>query len=170
MMQVFDRLDNSLKITEHPVMTIGVFDGVHRGHQAILRRTVDRAREKKGTSIVLTFSPHPRKVISPNQSPLVLQTLRQKERLIEKHSVDVLFRLPFTQELSLLSPEEFLRQILSTQRIREIYVGDNFRFGHRRAGTFRTLQMLGEKFQFDAYSIMPVDFRGVRISLSLLHI
>ena len=149
-------------------MTIGVFDGVHRGHQAILRRTVERAREKKGTSIVLTFSPHPQKVISPDQSPLILQTLRQKERLIEKLSIDILFRLPFTPELSLVSPEQFVRQILSTQRIREIYVGNNFRFGHRRAGTFKTLQILGEKFQFDVHNIMPVDFRGVRISSTVI--
>ncbi len=77
-------------------MTIGVFDGVHLGHQLILQRLIERAREKNGTSVLLTFTPHPQKIISPAQAPLLLQTRPQKETILEALDVDIMLRLPFT--------------------------------------------------------------------------
>jgi riboflavin kinase / FMN adenylyltransferase len=156
-----NQLHPSLK---HPVLTIGVFDGVHRGHQETLGQVVRRAREKSGTALVLTFDPHPQKMISPDHAPQLLQTPRQKERIMERLGIDVLIQLPFTRRLSLLTPEEFVERIVYNHGIREIFVGDNFRFGHRRAGNFDTLFALGKRFGIDVFPVEPVEFRGSKIS------
>lgn len=155
------RLPNPLP---YPVVAIGVFDGVHRGHQAILRRLVERARSRDGTSLVLTFEPHPQKVIAAGLAPPLLQTPAQKEEILRAFSIGVLIRLPFTRELSLYSPERFAREILVDHGIREIHVGANFRFGHRRAGTFATLAEVGKRFGFEVYAVDAVCFRGTRTS------
>jgi riboflavin kinase / FMN adenylyltransferase len=149
---------------KHPVMTIGVFDGVHRGHQEILGRVVRRAREKSGTALALTFDPHPQKMISPDQAPQLLQTPQQKQRTMNQLGLDVLIQLPFTRRLSLFSPEEFVERILFNQGIREIYVGGNFRFGHRRSGDFQTLSALGKRFGIEVFAINPIEFRDLKIS------
>jgi riboflavin kinase / FMN adenylyltransferase len=156
-----NQLPPSLK---HPVMTIGVFDGVHRGHQATLEQVVRRAREKSGTALVLTFDPHPQKTIAPDKAPLLLQTSPQKQRTIEQLGIDVLIQLPFTRRLSLFTPEEFVERILFNHGIREIFVGGNFRFGHRRSGDFETLSALGKRFGIDVFSVDPIEFRGAKIS------
>lgn len=148
----------------YPVMSIGIFDGVHRGHQKILKRLVERAGEKQGVAVVLTFFPHPRKVISSVDAPPLLQTWEQKEKLLDGLAVDILVRLPFTRNLSLCSPEEFSRKILGGRGIEEIHVGSNFRFGHRRTGNVGTLKALGRELGFDVYEIGPVQFREDRIS------
>ena len=148
----------------YPVMAVGVFDGVHLGHQAILRQVVRLAREKTGTAIVLTFSPHPQKVISPDQAPLLLQTSWQKKVALQAFEIDILIRLPFTRRLSLYSPEQFARHVLADRGILEIHVGENFRFGHRRSGDFKILDSLGRELGFRVSSIAPVMFRNHRVS------
>lgn len=163
-MRIYDSIEEFPKDLPYPVMAIGVFDGVHRGHQAILRRLVERAREKAGTSVILSFHPHPQKVISPADAPLLLQTPRQKEAILESLQIDVLIKLPFNRRFSLLSPREFAHDILFKQGIREIYVGSNFRFGHRRSGDFDTLKRLGQEFGFEVYETEVVCFRGTRVS------
>lgn len=167
-MDIIDDLNRFPRDLKYPVMAIGVFDGVHRGHQTILERLVERAREKQGVSIVLTFFPHPQKVISPADAPPLLQTLEQKERMLEQLAVDILVRLPFTRRLSLYSPETFAHRILHNHGIREIHVGSNFRFGHRRTGDFETLKGLGREFKFDVYEIEQVRFRTGRISSTFI--
>ena len=147
-------------------MTIGVFDGVHLGHQLILQRLTERAKKKNGTSVLLTFTPHPQKIISPSQAPLLLQTRHQKEKILEALDVDIMLRLPFTRRLSLDSPSDFALQILHNHGIREIHVGSNFRFGHRRSGDISTLTSLGEEYRFQVHEIAPVHHRGARISSS----
>ncbi|MEE8349328.1 MAG: bifunctional riboflavin kinase/FAD synthetase [Acidobacteriota bacterium] len=167
-MQIIQSLTDFPRSLSYPVMTIGVFDGVHSGHQLILDRLSQRAREKKGTSVLLTFTPHPQKIISPAQAPLLLQTRHQKERILETKDVDIMLRLPFTRRLSLYSPSEFARQILHNHGIREIHVGSNFRFGHRRSGNIATLASLGEEFRFEVHEIVPVYHHQTRISSSYI--
>ena len=147
-----------------PVMTIGVFDGLHLGHQKILRGLVQRARERDGTSVLLTFTPHPQKVILPGDAPPLLQTFSQKAEMLRGLGVDVTVRLPFTRELSLYSPDQFARKILDYHGIREVHVGRNFRFGHGRKGDFQTLEALGRNSQFSVHPTEPVCCRGSRVS------
>ncbi len=167
-MRTIEELEDWPRDLPHPVMTIGVFDGVHRGHQTILRTVLERARHTGGTSLVLSFDPHPQKVIRPAEAPRLLQTREQKAELLDRLGVDYLIRLPFTRRLSLLDPEQFARQILHHHGIREIWVGGNFRFGHRRSGDFRTLQQLGEKLGFTVREVPPVQVRGFRVSSTLI--
>ncbi len=160
-MQIVEDLPQGLS---YPVMTIGVFDGLHFGHQEILRRLVQRATEKDGTSVLLTFTPHPQKIISPGDAPPLLQTFSQKAEMLRGLGIDVIVRLPFTRELSLYSPEQFVQKILHCHGIREVYVGHNFRFGHGRKGDFHTLEELGHKSLFSVHPIESVRVRGIRVS------
>ena len=165
-MQIIEDLTRFPTSLSYPVMTIGVFDGVHLGHQLILQRLTERAKKKNGTSVLLTFTPHPQKIISPAQAPLLLQTRHQKEKILETLDVDIMLRLPFTRRLSLYSPSEFALQILHNLGIREIHVGSNFRFGHRRSGDIAALTSLGTEYRFQVHEIAPVHHRGTRISSS----
>jgi len=148
----------------YPVLAIGVFDGVHRGHQTILRNLVECAGAMKGSALLLTFSPHPQKVISPGDAPLLLQTRQQKHESLSKLGIDIIVELPFTRRLSMLSPQQFVEQVLFLQEVREVYVGSNFRFGHRRSGDFSLLEKLGEQRLCRVSAVPQVRLRGTRIS------
>ncbi|MDQ6875463.1 MAG: bifunctional riboflavin kinase/FAD synthetase [Actinomycetota bacterium] len=131
------------------VVTIGVLDGVHRGHQVIIDRAVQRARDSELPSLVLTFDPHPSEVVRPGSHPAVLTTPRRKAELIEALGVDVLCVLPFTLEFSRLGPAEFVHQVLVEHlHAAAVVVGANFRFGHRAAGDLTLLRDLGQRFGF----------------------
>ena len=167
-MQIIEDLAEFPPSLSYPVMTIGVFDGVHLGHQLILQRLTERAKKMEGTSVILTFTPHPQKIISPARAPLLLQTRQQKEKILEGLEVDIMLRLPFTRRLSLYSPPEFARQVLHDHGIREIHVGSNFRFGHQRSGDIGTLTSLGEEYRFQVHEIDPVYHGETRISSSYI--
>lgn len=167
-MKIIGNLNQLPPHLAYPVIAVGVFDGVHLGHQAILRQVARQARAKKGTAVLLTFSPHPQKVISPAQAPLLLQSSAQKTAALQAFDIDILIRLPFTRRLSLYSPEQFARHVLADRRIREIYVGENFRFGHRRMGDSNILESLGKKLGFDVYSVAAVKFRSQRVSSTII--
>jgi len=145
-------------------MAIGVFDGVHCGHQKILQQIVERARRNEGTPLLLSFDPHPQKIISSGDAPPLIQTPRQRYNLMAELGVQILVRLPFTRRLSLMKPDEFAKQVLLRLGIREIHVGSNFRFGHRRSGDFSALRQLGQSLGFGVHRIGRVLFRGERIS------
>jgi riboflavin kinase/FMN adenylyltransferase len=131
------------------VLTIGVFDGVHRGHQALIRRTVAAARERDLPSVVLTFDPHPSEVIRPGSHPAQLTTLRRKAEIVEDLGVDVFAVLPFTLELSRLSAHEFVHEVLVDRlHVAAVVVGENFTFGHKAAGDVELLRTLGRRFGF----------------------
>ena len=136
------------------VVTVGFFDGVHRGHQAVVRRAVALAREREVPAVVLTFDPHPSEVVRPGTHPPLLSTAAHRADLMEMLGVDAVLVLPFTVELSKLTPEEFVRQVL-VERLHAVavVVGQNFRFGHRAAGTVETLAELGEKYGFTALAL-----------------
>jgi riboflavin kinase/FMN adenylyltransferase len=130
-------------------VTIGVFDGVHRGHQAIIGHTVKRARDLGLQSVVVTFDPHPAEVVRPGSHPAVLTDPVRKAELIEQLGVDALCVVPFTSEFSRLSPEAFAHDVLvEALHAAVVVVGDNFRFGHRAAGDIALLEGLGRSFGF----------------------
>ncbi|WP_031467340.1 bifunctional riboflavin kinase/FAD synthetase [Sciscionella sediminilitoris] len=131
------------------VLTIGVFDGVHLGHQSLLRRARELAAERGLPSVVLTFDPHPSEVVRPGSHPAQLTTLRRKAELVEQLGIDVFCVLPFTPELQHLSPEVFVHELLVDKlHAAAVVVGANFTFGHKATGTVDTLRELGGKFGF----------------------
>jgi riboflavin kinase / FMN adenylyltransferase len=131
------------------VVTIGVFDGVHRGHQAIIGHAVKRARDLGLQSVVVTFDPHPAEVVRPGSHPAVLTEPVRKAELIEELGVDALCVVPFTPAFSKLSPEGFVHDVLvEALHAAAVVVGDNFRFGHRAAGDVALLAALGRSFGF----------------------
>jgi riboflavin kinase / FMN adenylyltransferase len=136
------------------VVTIGVFDGVHRGHAAIIGKAVDAARAQGLRSVLLTFVPHPSEVVRPGTHPPVLTTLVRRAELVEELGVDVFCALPFTREFSQLSPAEFAHEALVARlHAAVVIVGENFRFGHKAAGDVATLAELGRTFGFTAHGI-----------------
>ncbi|WP_025619198.1 bifunctional riboflavin kinase/FAD synthetase [Salinispora cortesiana] len=131
------------------VVTIGVFDGVHRGHQAIIGHAVARARELGVKSVVVTFDPHPAEVVRPGSHPAVLTEPTRKAELIEALGVDVLCVVPFTPDFSRLSAEAFVHDVLVEHlHAALVVVGENFRFGHRAAGDVALLEQLGRTFGY----------------------
>lgn len=152
---------------EHPapVVTIGNFDGVHLGHQNLIKDLVARAAAIGGTPVVFTFNPHPLQVLAPNNAPLQIQTLDQKLATIESLGIPLLVLIPFNMELAQLSARDFAERMLwDGLHPREIYVGPNFAFGNRRQGSFNLLKEIGEEKGFLAAKIHQVQFRGNRVS------
>lgn len=134
------------------MVTIGVFDGVHRGHQALIGKTVEIAKTRNLPSVVLTFDPHPSEVIRPGSHPAQLTTLRRKAELVEELGIDVFAVLPFTPELMRLSSDEFVHEILVDRlHAAALVVGENFTFGAHGAGTVPLLRELGKRFGFVTY-------------------
>jgi riboflavin kinase/FMN adenylyltransferase len=132
------------------VVTIGSFDGVHRGHQLIIERVVDRARALGARSVVVTFDPHPSEVVRPGSHPPLLAPQPRRAELIEALGVDAVLVLPFTLEFSQESPEFFVRSVLvDALRAKAVVEGPNFRFGHRAAGTVELLAELGRADDFE---------------------
>ena len=131
------------------VVTIGVFDGVHRGHQQIIGHTVKRARELGVQAVVVTFDPHPAEVVRPGSHPAVLTEPPRKAELVEQLGVDVLCVIPFTLEFSRLPAEAFVHDVLVEHlHATQVVVGENFRFGHRAAGDVELMRRLGRTFGF----------------------
>jgi riboflavin kinase/FMN adenylyltransferase len=148
-------------------ITIGNFDGVHNGHREIMRRVVNIAREHGWKSAVMTFDPHPTKLVAPARAPLLLTTPEQRARIIEELGIDEILILPFTPEIAKLTPEEFVREILAGKlRARAVLVGDNFRFGNRAAGDANTLVELGRRYGFELEITGTIAWRKQIISSS----
>jgi len=148
-------------------VAIGNFDGVHRGHQALVAAAVARARETGGAAIVLTFDPHPARVLRPEAAPEALTTVAQKEELVAALGVSRLVALEFDTQLAALAPEAFAREVLAaTLGARHVVVGESFRFGRARRGDARTLDELGRAHGFDVQVVPPVLHGGRPISSS----
>lgn len=146
-------------------LTIGNFDGVHLGHQQLLRRVVERARARGAVAAALTFEPHPIRVLAPDRAPQRLSSPGERARLIEREGIELLVVLPFTQELAHLSPENFVDDILSEQlRVILICVGPNFRFGYRQAGDTAKLVELSQQKGFAVEVLPAVRVRGQMVS------
>jgi riboflavin kinase/FMN adenylyltransferase len=168
-MNVITDLSAFPKSLPMPIMTIGNFDGVHLGHQAIFRKVCERARGVGGTSIVLTFDPHPLKVLAPQHCPLLITPTAKKLAIMRGCRLDMIVCLPFTQELANLTPVAFVEEMLVGMiGIREIYVGYNFAFGKGRQGTIALLQDLGSRHGFHVHIIGPIAVEGQVVSSSVI--
>ena len=147
------------------VATIGVFDGVHRGHQRVVARAGQVAQERNLPLVVITFDPHPDEVVRPGSHPPFLTTPRRQAELLAGLGADAVFVLPFTLETSRLSPDEFVRIVLSERlHAAVVVVGEDFRFGHKAAGDVPLLAQLGEKYDFTAEGVPLLVIDGVTMS------
>lgn len=152
---------------KHAAVTIGNFDGVHLGHQKILRSVIERARRDDLTSTVLTFFPHTARVLRPTEAPSLLQTIDQRLAAFEEIGIDAALVLQFDVELAKVSAEAFVERFLAdTLRARAVLVGPNFRFGHRHAGDVRLLETLGGKWGFEVGIVPSVVVDGIVVSSS----
>jgi riboflavin kinase / FMN adenylyltransferase len=149
------------------VATIGVFDGVHRGHQRVMARTGKIARSRNLPVVVITFDRHPEEVVRPGSHPPFLTTSRRRAELLSGLGADALCVLPFTLEFSRMSPDDFVRGTLAERlRVTTAVVGENFRFGHRALGDVPLLAHLAEKYGFTAEGVPLAVIDGVTISSS----
>lgn len=145
------------------VVTIGNFDGVHRGHQALIATARELARDRR--VVALSFDPHPVRFFRPELEPFELTTIPQRLELLEEHGADSALVVPFGEEIASKSPREFVQEILiETLRAEHVVVGEGFRFGNRRAGTTRVLEELGEELGFGVEVFEPVRDEGGVIS------
>jgi riboflavin kinase / FMN adenylyltransferase len=149
----------------HPVLALGNFDGVHRGHRKILERLRRVAGERGATSVVMTFDPHPPRVVRPDKAPPLIMTKAQKLEALEEAGVQGAAIVRFTRELSQWDPETFVRTVLvEWLRVSEVWVGANFLFGHDRSGNFSLLRSLGARYGFKAEKIDPVRYKDFVVS------
>jgi riboflavin kinase/FMN adenylyltransferase len=148
-----------------PVLALGNFDGVHRGHRKILERVRRCATERGATAVVMTFDPHPPRVVRPDKAPPLLMTTAQRLEAIGAAGVHGAAIVRFTAELSKWTPEQFVQTVLADWlRVSEVWVGANFLFGHDRAGNFSLLRTLGARYGFKAEKIDPVRYKDFVVS------
>ncbi|HZR23332.1 MAG TPA: bifunctional riboflavin kinase/FAD synthetase [Vicinamibacterales bacterium] len=149
----------------HPVLALGNFDGLHRGHRKILERVKRVAGEHGATPVVMTFDPHPPRVVRPDKAPPLLMTKAQKLEAIAETGIQGAAIVRFTHELSQWDPETFVRTVLvEWLHVSEVWVGANFLFGHDRAGNFSLLRTLGARYGFRAEKIDPVRYKDFVVS------
>ncbi len=153
------------ELFEATSIAIGNFDGVHLGHQKLIKKAIQEAENRNLTSIALTFEPHPLKVLKPDVSPLLLLPLSEKIRIIKFLGIDYIVVLNFSEEFSSLSPEKFAKEVLSERlKAKFVVVGENFRFGKNREGDKKDLVNLGKKLGFDAFIQPAVIIKGLPVS------
>ncbi|RMG42570.1 MAG: riboflavin biosynthesis protein RibF [Acidobacteria bacterium] len=149
------------------VATIGNFDGVHRGHQRIMARVAERAGALGGLPLVVTFEPHPLRILAPDRAPRLLMTREQKLAALEAAGIEAVVILPFDRDLATMPAEVFARDLLGGRLgVRELYIGPDFRFGRGRAGDLELLRRIGRAVGFSADAVPPVMDGGERISAS----
>ncbi len=147
------------------VVTVGVFDGVHRGHQQLISRAVQRGRERGLPAVVVTFDPHPAELVRPGSHPARLTSLRRRAELVADLGVEAFCVLPFTLELSRQPAAEFVHEVLVDRlHVADIVVGRNFTFGHRAAGDVELLTRLGQRFGFGVEGLDLISDDGVTFS------
>jgi riboflavin kinase/FMN adenylyltransferase len=144
---------------------MGNFDGVHFGHQSIFRLVQERAKQLSGTSLVLTFDPHPQKILSPDKEFYLINHIEEKIEIIRNIGIDVLICVAFTKKFATQDPEDFVRETLvKTLHVREIYVGYDSRFGHGKQGSSHALRQWGEHYGFNVTVIPPITIDGIAVS------
>jgi riboflavin kinase/FMN adenylyltransferase len=166
-MQVYRSLAGLPRDFGPSAVSIGNFDGVHFGHRRILRRVKEIAGERGWKASVLTFDPHPTRVVARDRTPPLLTSPERRAALMREEGIEQVLILPFTRELAMLTPEEFVERLLvNALGARAVLVGDNFRFGHRQAGNVRVLGELGRKFGFVTEIVPAAAWRGCVVSSS----
>ena len=164
-MQVASFPDDPPPRWHNPVLALGNFDGLHRGHMKIIDRVRQRAGERAGTPAAMTFDPHPPRVLRPDKAPSLLMTRDQKIEALGRSGMQGVALVTFTHGLSLWDPEMFVKTVLvEWLHVAEVWVGANFLFGHDRAGTFSVLRSLGMRYGFRAEKIDPVRYKDFVVS------
>ena len=159
------------KISNPTALTIGIFDGVHKGHQAILKRVLKQAKEMRLKSAVVTFDPHPLKILKPGSKIPLLMSREHRIRLIKGMGIDYCFAFAFTKEFSRLNPEEFIKKILIGRLSMKVLVaGENFLFGFRERGNLSLLKRLSRRYSFKLSSVRPIKIsRSIISSTRIRH-
>ncbi len=156
-MIIFKDLSNIVEKLPNAVVTIGNFDGVHLGHREIFRRVKKSAAELGGVSVVVTFVPHPLKVLAPEKSPLLINTYEEKETLIEASGIDYLIEIPFNMKFAALTAGEFVKTVLVEKiGVRKLVIGYDYAFGRDREGDVALLSRLGEEFSYEVEVLEPI--------------
>jgi len=167
--QVYFSMDSAQGRFGPCAIAIGNFDGVHRGHQALLDATCDYARQNQLHAAALTFHPHPAVFVAPRRVPELICSLEERIRLLSENGAERILVLPFNEHLALFTPQEFISQIIvKGLHTQAVFVGENFRFGHKQAGTTDTLTELGQRYDFAPRFLPPVSWRGRLVSSSAI--
>jgi riboflavin kinase/FMN adenylyltransferase len=165
-MKIFHGTDNA-NIARPTVLTLGVFDGLHLGHQRIIQTVVQRAKTLNAISTAITFDPHPRAVLHPESAPPLLQTLDQRLAALEFLGVEQTIVIRFNRDFASIEAEDFLRDIIYDRlQAREVYLGKGFAFGKGRAGNIELLKKISAELGFFADEVPEVQLRGTRVSSS----
>jgi len=166
-MRVFHNLDDIPGDFGPTVLSVGNFDGVHRAHHHVIDELVQRAKLGNALSVAVTFEPHPFRILRPEHSFKLLTPLSEKLRLLEATGVDAVLLLPFSRDLSLMTPHQFAHKILKKRlNAREVHEGYNFHFGHKAAGNIETLRELGREMGFEVHDYPEMRLRGEPVSSS----
>jgi len=166
-MQVFHKLEDVPGHFGPTVVSVGNFDGVHRAHRFVLSEIVKRAKARKAKSMAVTFEPHPTRILRPDSNFKLLTPTPEKLRLLAATGVDAVLLLPFTRDLSLMTPRQFAHEILK-KRLRAcgVHEGYNFHFGHKASGNIHTLRELGREMGFEVHDYPEMRLRGEPVSSS----
>src|SRR5580692_776675 len=166
-MLTFHKLDDIPRDFGPAIISVGNFDGVHLAHRHVLDEIVQRAKAGAAQSVAVTFEPHPSRILRPDQNLKLLTPLPEKLRLLEATGVDVVLLLPFSRDLSLMTPRQFAHEILKKRlHAREVHEGYNFHFGHKAAGNIQVLRELGRKMGFEVHDYPEMRLRGEPVSSS----
>jgi len=153
----------------NPVLTIGNFDGVHRGHLALFEKVKTRAAAIGGQSAVMTFDPHPLRVMKPGNGPPLITPTEQKLKLVEQAGIEVIFCIPFNKTFAAISAEAFVKEILVGRvGIRELVVGYDYSFGHNRRGNIAMLREMGRDLGFIVHVVEPVRVQDTLVSSTMI--
>jgi riboflavin kinase/FMN adenylyltransferase len=166
-MQVFHKLEDVPAEFGPTILSVGNFDGVHRAHAQVLRTIVNRARQSGSKSVAVSFEPHPVRILRPDADLKLLTPTPEKVRLLAATGLDAVLLLPFTRDLSLMTPQRFAHDILKKGlHTREVHEGYNFHFGHKAAGNVTLLAELGKKMGFEVHVYPEMRLRGEPVSSS----
>lgn len=164
-MEVIRDLENLRKDFQNLVLTLGSFDGMHLGHQKVIKKVVSRAQEIQGTSMVITFHPHPRKIINLVNYPPLLTNSEQKLKLIDRLRVDICLIINFDQSFSQMSPREFVIKVLHQHlNTKEIFIGSDYLFGKGKVGDLNFLIRMGKEYDFQVNKVQAIQRKGEVIS------
>jgi riboflavin kinase/FMN adenylyltransferase len=164
-MRIFSTIDDITEVFPIPILTMGNFDGVHVGHQSVFRLVQQRAQQLHGTSLVLTFDPHPQKILYPEKEFYLINHISEKINIIRDIGIDVLFCIAFTKTFAAQDPEDFVRDVLVDKlRVKEVYVGYDSRFGQGERGSPDKLKTWGRKYDFRTIVVSPITHHGIVIS------
>ncbi len=164
-MNIFVGIDNVRKPLRNPVLTIGNFDGVHCGHQALFEKVKEWARKYDGESVVVTFFPHPLQVLSPGNGPPFITSHERKLELIEAAGIDTTIVIPFSRDFARISAQDFVKELLVDRLgARVIIVGHDYRFGQGREGNIDFLKDMGAKHGFEVDLVSGIDIDGIVVS------